>query len=74
MGSPAVWLMTMAPSSSRTISRMVSFRRSEREYQFALVIDELALLVDDIVVFQQVLADIKVVAFDLDLGVLDGAC
>ncbi len=37
-----------------------------------LVVDHLALLVDDVVVFQHVLAHVEVVAFDPHLGALDG--
>src|SRR5690606_7494637 len=38
----------------------------------ALGVDHLALLVGDVVVFQQLLADVEVAAFDLALGLLDG--
>jgi hypothetical protein len=38
----------------------------------ALLVDDLALVVGDVVEFQQLFADIEVAALDLALGVLDG--
>ena len=42
------------------------------EHLVALGVDRLALLVDDVVVLDDALADVEVVALDARLGVLDG--
>src|SRR5436190_706281 len=42
------------------------------EHFAALLVDRLALLVDDVIELQDVLAQVEVVAFDLDLRLLDG--
>jgi hypothetical protein len=42
------------------------------EQVVALLIDDLALVVGDVVVFEELLADVEVAALDLALGLLDG--
>jgi hypothetical protein len=45
---------------------------SPHQQVVALLVDDLALIVGDVVVLEQLLADIEVAALDLALGVLDG--
>ena len=76
----AGWLMSVRAWAS---TRAVTWESSHCEDQFgeivlaqellALLIDDGALPVDDIVEFDHVLADVEIVAFDAGLGRFDGA-
>jgi hypothetical protein len=59
-------------TTSRRIVLMVSETSSPHHQVVALLVDDLALIVGDVVVLEQLLADIEVAALDLALGVLDG--
>jgi len=60
-------------STSVRMASMVSFYISSLKQLVTLLINHAALIVGNIVIFQQLFTDIEVAALDLALRILDGA-